>query len=114
MGHWGNTGAVCPNACLGGACVACSPNATRCAEDNKTPQTCNAQGQWVSGTVCMFTCANGMCAGDCTTPGATQCVGDVRQTCNTSFQWEDTEKCFPFTCTPPGTMCDGPGPPPNQ
>ncbi len=48
--------------CLAGACVVCAPGSKQC--DAQTPQTCDATGQWQSGTACggqTPICAAGAC-----------------------------------------------------
>jgi hypothetical protein len=52
--------------CLGGSCVACTPNATptQCASTcSKVPQYCNSSGAWTDATSC--TGANSCSAGTC-------------------------------------------------
>jgi hypothetical protein len=53
-GHFVNSGPACTaTACVGGACTQCAPNTTQCKPgDNRTLQTCNAQGNWQDALTC--------------------------------------------------------------
>ena len=65
-GKWEALGDACASACITGACTACTPGATQCADGN-TVQECGADGQW-GVTVA--------CAADCD-PDQGQCVAPV-------------------------------------
>ncbi len=109
MGHWTNNGMRCPNVCMNGMCGGvCSPGSQQCAADQRTPQTCSAQGQWVSAPACMFVCMNGVCAGECV-PGSMQCNVDVPQKCDPNGHWVSGSPC-PNGCMGMG-VCN---PPPDD
>jgi formylglycine-generating enzyme required for sulfatase activity len=83
----------CPEACKGGACV-CMEAMTRC--DGNTPQTCDGNGNWVSGPTCAYVCSGGGCTGGCT-PGEHQCNGQIPQFCESGL-WTDGAPC-PVLCS---------------
>lgn len=80
------------------------------------PKTCDADGQWVSGTACPYVCKNGACTGVCT-PDSKQCSGTVPQTCDDDGQWVNgtacTNTCLNGACTgvcsPTSKQCSGNG-----
>jgi hypothetical protein len=81
-----------PPACQG----ICTPGSQQCATGN-VPQTCNANGEWVTGPVCPYVCLVGLCTGICT-PGSQQCTtGNVPQTCNANGEWVTGPAC-PYVC----------------
>ncbi len=81
--------ARCQGACSNGACIAqaCTPNTTRCQQDNKTVEACLPDGSGYSVVqTCDLACASGVCA----TSGASICsAGDKR--CNN----DALEACTP-------------------
>ncbi|HEY5453461.1 MAG TPA: hypothetical protein VIQ54_32125, partial [Polyangia bacterium] len=71
----------------GGAGV-CTPTAMRCLAN--TPQSCSAQGQWVSGQPCPFVCTGaGVCGGQCV-PNTMRCQGGQNQICDSTGFWQNT------------------------
>ena len=93
-----NAGGVCNGA---GVCGVCVPGAKKC--DGKTPQLCNAAGQWDSGSPCANVCTAGECTGLCQ-PGSENCNGTTPQTCGSNGQWVDGSPC-PYVCS--GGNCTG-------
>jgi hypothetical protein len=66
----------------------CTPGARQCA-NNTTPQTCSAQGQWVSNPACMYVCTGmGVCGGQCV-PGSMRCQGGINQMCDSTGFWQN-------------------------
>jgi hypothetical protein len=60
--------------------------------ENKTPETCGPNGQWVKGADCAHVCNNGICSGECDPP-ARQCDRDVPQQCDANGLWVSEAAC---------------------
>jgi hypothetical protein len=111
-GNWGLV--LCSsNACYNGQCVACEPNAARCAASGAV-ETCKADGSaFVAGPVCPEGCREGKC--NVCMPNASTCSGTTQRTCGPDgLAWTE------HTCTPPagggtagcnGNRCDFTCPP---
>jgi hypothetical protein len=83
----------------------CPPGVKRCAD--RAAQTCDATGQWDTGTTCPYACIRGACTGGCI-PGAKECNALVPRTCDDRGQWYTAppcaHACASGTC---GGVCDG-------
>lgn len=102
--------------CRDGQCVGiCAPGEKRCVAD--TPQSCGADGQWVSGSACdsqQQSCLGGECIGQCV-PGDLRCSFDNQpEICGASGDWVpngplgDSCACAVMTGEPKpdGAACD--------
>lgn len=77
----------------------CTPNDTTCDDDLLL--TCDANGEWDSGSECPHACTNDACTTQCN-PDEQRCDSDtVLQTCSSEGVWED-ETCE-FSCS--GDRC---------
>ncbi len=95
VGQWESS--TCPSStsvCLGGACVACSPEAARCSLDGG-PQQCTEFGAWADQAPCSGetpACVDGACQ-PCT-PSTRRCNVGRPQQCNaTGTAWVDGAAC---------------------
>lgn len=131
-GMWQTT-STCPNqTCVDGVCSGvCAPGQTNpvaCGKCGTDTQTCDATGNWQSGScngtgactpqatmqcnmygteTCSSSCAWGACSCGpmpACTPGAHQCSGNGVQTCDTCGQWGSPVSCGTgMTCTGGGS-----------
>ena len=98
----GTTGAAGTGG-TGGMPGVCTPGTAMCV--GLTPQLCNAQGQWQSGTPCPFLCSGGFCTGACV-PNTRRCSSTgLPQLCSAAGAWVDQSPCQ-FVCTGSG-VCGG-------
>ena len=93
---------TCTAVCTAGACAGmCTPNTKHCGTD-QTPESCNAQGEWVPDAMaCPNVCSGmGQCTGTCK-PGSKRCSGPnslTTQTCDENGAWVDGMVC-PNLCS---------------
>jgi hypothetical protein len=79
----------------------CTPGSKHCGT-NQTPETCNAEGEWVADAMaCPNVCSGmGACTGECK-PGSKRCSGAgnlTTQTCDENGAWVSGPVC-PNVCS---------------
>jgi hypothetical protein len=78
---------------------ACTPDTTKCDDDDKTILICEDGKSFTKKETCPSACTDGACTGSCD-EGMTRCKGKIPETCNAMGAWEDQDAC-------PGLCVDG-------
>lgn len=112
QGAWDDV-EICPNICKLDNGVAqcsgvCRPGTFKCL-NNRTLQTCGADGTWGSTAACTYACVGNSCGGSCV-PGTKTCDGSVLRSCLDSGALDAGKECD-FVCQ--GTACTGVCRPPS-
>lgn len=70
---------------------ACEPGETRC--EQRSQETCEADGTWGAAEACPFACVAGECAGECV-PQSSGCADELTpQRCDGEGRWEPLLEC---------------------